>query len=147
MKKAKLLLGVFFCCCTVTVSAQNTDSLKKIYHTDLMYRFGLRFMVGEEKIRNRAALKPHFAMSPDGMGLYKKSLRQFTCGRLLGWGSAALSIATINSVIEEKRSANYFITAQLVMAIVANYLINTSQKMLDRAIWHRNRDLLFKPKF
>jgi len=143
--RTSLVVIMFFI--SFTVSAQRTDSLKRIYVNETVYRYGKSFMKGTERLYFRD-LKYEFDFSPVGEGSYLLSRRYRNTSIAMKVLSGLTSIATL-FVLADRRNINTMylgLGAQLAFSLADAYYQNLSTQQLDRALWQRNKDLLFGPK-
>jgi hypothetical protein len=133
------------------ISAQGSANLKATYTNGTIYRYGSYFMKGTERL-TFANLKPEFAMSDLGLAAYEKSRKYRTIStvlRLLSLGTAifTLRIVSNNNINYNQRTTIYILLGgQLATALAASRYSQLSSQNVDKAIWERNKDLLFPPR-
>jgi hypothetical protein len=131
-----------------TIHAQETESLKNKYINETIYRYGSSIMKGTERL-SFPALQREFSMSELGLAAYTKSKKYKTTSiifRFISLGSslAALAIASENNLTTNRRNLAFsFLGGQIVFGLVATNFSMLSNKSLDKALWQRNKDLLF----
>jgi hypothetical protein len=144
MKIYLLLLCCFFKFYT-DLKAQHTDTLRSLYNNQTLYRYGSYFLKGSEKLTYRE-LEKEFSMSDIGLEAYlqsKKYRSTATVFSILSLASGITSIAYLSNNNSNRSTALLFIGGQLAFSLGAGRLNLLSQQSLDRAIWQRNKDLLF----
>lgn len=145
----KLIL--FFCIVLFTgfiLNAQSTDSLRYKYTNQTIYRYGNSFMKGTERLRFRD-LKAEFSISNLGMASYTKAKQYRTISFVLRFVSLAANIAVLAMVSNRNLTGNQrtlaygFLGGDVLLNITAGKYYQLSTQSLDRALWQRNKDLLF----
>ena len=142
--KKQLLIYLFFALLVNRIHAQTIDSGKYKYTNHGIFRFGGTLLKGNEIVSFKD-LSHEFSMSDIGLDLYYKSKRCRTTSTILRYASMLsgfiyLGIAANNG---KKNTAYLFLGSQMVFLFTSrNYAIMASQN-LDRALWQRNKDLLF----
>ena len=142
MKKLITLCGLFFI--GTIMYAQQTDSLKYKYINQSIYRYGGVYQKGTERLSFRN-LKYEFSMSDLGLDGYNKARKYITTStvlRIVSFASsmAALSIAASNG---NRKAAYFLLGGQIVFGFAAAKYSGMSKSTMDRALWQRNKDLLF----
>lgn len=131
-----LIKGIAF------AQTQSTDSLKYIYNDKLMYRMGSSFRVGTEKFTFNQ-LEEEFKMSELGLDSYKKAKKNKTISLILSGASILSGLVGITYINNNRNAAYTLIAGQFVLSFAAGYYNRQYNEWLDRAIWQRNKDLLF----
>lgn len=128
--------------CTLQNSqAQTKEDLLKIYNIETIQTFGKYFIKGTKRLTFNE-LKPDFT-SGITRDLYKKAKGD----RILGGLFTVTAIgALVTGIIVKKKNTG--LSAGLSgLAVALNlgsiHFKNKSTQLLDRAIWHRNKDILF----
>ena len=144
MTACKPVLFCFFLLFAATFSfSQNRDSLLRLYNNQTIYRYGSNFQKGTDRLYFRD-LRDEFSFSPMGLVSYELSKKHRTTATVLRVLSVAASIATISLISRENRSASYAAWGgQIALNLAGFYYQDRSNKLLDQALWQRNKDLLF----
>ena len=124
-------------------NAQKIDSLKRLYMNQGIYRYGDVYMKGAERLSFRQ-LQSEFSFSPIGLDSYNlgKSYRaSSTVFRLLSFACimAAGSFAANNN----KKATYGSLAGQVVLGVISMRYDTLSAQQTDKALWQRNKDLLF----
>ena len=124
-------------------SAQKTDSLKYIYNNQTIYRYSGWFIKGSDRLTFRD-LKAEFSMSELGLVSYNKAQKYKTIGTVLRVASMLTVFGAALYVNGNNPNAVYaFIGGNIVLGIGSARYYQFSAQSLDRALWQRNKDLLF----
>lgn len=138
-----ILLGILFFFSATLAFSQNRDSLLRLYNNQTIYRFGNNFQKGTERLYF-GDLRNEFSFSPMGLVGYELSKKHRTKATVLRVLSVAASIATISLLSRDNRTVTYAVWAgQLGLGLAGLYYQDRSNKLLDQALWQRNKDLLF----
>ncbi len=147
MTKQKSLLILFFCI-SINAVAQihNTDSLKSIYTNQSIYRDGYKIMKGGEMLSTKQ-LSKEFSMSNLGMAQYEKAMKDKKKSTIFSAISLSIGVSNLAILVFSKndRLSTGLLAGQVAFGIVGSRFRYLSTKNLDRAIWQRNKDLLFPP--
>lgn len=145
----KLSLSVFMVLLFIcnSIQAQRTDSLKYKYINESIYRYGNVMMKGTERISFQE-MRNEFSMSETGMDAYLKAKKYKSTSMVFRIISMAAGIVLIgvvaNHPTNNQRSLIYgLFGGQLVFSMVSGRYNALSNQTLDKAIWQRNKDLLF----
>ena len=147
MNKIVLLIIICFLS-SDNLYSQNGDSLKYKYTNQTIYRYGTSYMKGTERL-NFPGLQKEFAMSELGLASYTKAKKYRTTSTVLRFVAlaasfAALAVVSNNNLTDSRRNLVYgLLGGQLVFAIAAGRYSMLSTQNLDKALWQRNKDLLF----
>lgn len=130
----------------VTGSAlAQANPFEKVYVNETIFRQGNRFIKGTELLRFQD-LKYEFEKSEAGAGLYLQAKQNRTWSTVLSLASAgflvAIGPATANS--NNDRAVSWLLGGWLVSSMAGRYTRGRSEDQLNRAIWQRNRDVLFR---
>ena len=136
-----LILGVH------QLRAQNVDSLKYKYTNQTIYRYGNAMMRGTEKL-GFSELQHEFFMSETGMDAYLKAKKLRNTGKIFRFITMGFAISVFGVIANHpafsQRSLIYGLFAgELAAGMVSGRYISLSNQTLDKAIWQRNKDLLF----
>jgi len=143
-----LLIFAFYFLGNGLLDAQNLDELKAKYNNQTIYRNGQYFMKGTERL-SFSDLRNEFSTSDMGQISYEKAKKYRTTGfvfRLLSMGASLVSIALVsdNTNNYSQRTAIYLaLGGQVLTTFVAGKYYQQSSQSLDKALWQRNKDLLF----
>lgn len=147
MPQKLVLLLVIFISNQLYAQPEAADSLPYKYVNQTIYRYGGSFLKGNEKFRF-ADLSREFSMSDFGLDFYTKAKKQRTTGTILRYlsvfsGLAAVGVAANNG----RRNLAYgLFGGQMVFLLGSMRYSNMSAQSLDRALWQRNKDVLFPPR-
>ncbi len=134
---------VLFFAAAYSSFAQNRDSLLRLYNNETIRRFGSNFQKGSDRL-SFSDLKFEFERSPMGLYQYTEAKKNRTVATVLRVFSLAASIASFSLVSGDNRTATYaFLGGQIALNLTGFYFQDRSNKALDRALWQRNKDLLF----
>jgi hypothetical protein len=143
--KKHLCILLFFGAISLVSTAQYTDSLRSVYNNHSIYRYGSYFMKGSERLTFQQ-LSQEFSMSDLGLASYTKARKYRTTSMVLRIISAVSGIAAIAVISNNNSNQNLaygFLGGQLVFGIGAGRYSMLSAQSTDRALWQRNKDLLF----
>jgi hypothetical protein len=146
MIKPGILIVVTFFFSNILL-AQKKDSLLIRYQNQTIYRYGNWFIKGNEKLDFRD-LRNEFQGSELGMIGYEKAKKYRSTSMVMRIG-ATLSSLVVLAIISNNgsRSTSYvLIGGQFVLGFGSIRYNSLAAQSLDRAIWHRNKDLLFPEK-
>ncbi len=123
------------------VHAQSKDSLLRIYNNQTIQPSGNFFIVGGNRLR-LGELKPIF-MSSITNDLFKKAKNQRTIAGITTVAAIASLITGAVLKKQDKNGAWAFTIAGIGLNIWSFHLRKKSTELLDRAIWQRNKEILF----
>ena len=132
---------ILTCCLALNTHAQTRDSLLKVYDNQTIHTFGKSYIMGGKSL-SFADLKPEFnaGIAKD---LYKKSKGNLILSRVFTVTSiAALVTGAILQKIDTK-GAWIFPVVGLGLNLASLHFKKQSTELVDRAIWHRNKEILF----
>ena len=126
------------------LKSQNSDSLKYKYTNQSIYRYGSSFMKGTERL-TFPELRNEFTMSELGLASYERAKKYKTTSMIFQLTSLAASIATLAVLSNSgnRNTAYVLLGGQLVLGLGAGRYKMLSTQSLDKALWQRNKDLLF----
>lgn len=124
--------------------SQSDDTLRSKYNNQTVYRYGGYFLKGNERLTYKE-LNREFSMSDLGLAGYEKSRKLKTTATLfrvlsLAAGLTAVSIAAKG---QNRELAYGLLAGQFVSMFISSKYSALSTQSLDRAIWQRNKDILF----
>lgn len=136
-----MLSTLLTCCAVLNTHAQTRDSLLKVYNTQTIHSFGKSYVKGGKSL-SFADLKPEFkgGITKD---LYKKSKENLILSRVFTVTSIA---ALVTGAILKKNDTNgawIFPVVGLGLNLGSLHFKKQSTELVDRAIWHRNKEILF----
>lgn len=125
-------------------TGQNSDSLRYKYNNQTIYRYGSAFLKGNERLTFKD-LSKEFSMSDLGLASYDKARSYRTTSTILRFatmltGFVAVGVAANNG---NKNTVIILLGGQLALGLGASKYGTLSNQSLDRALWQRNKDLLF----
>ena len=129
------------CCTTYNGYAQTRDSLLRVYNNETIHSFGKIYVKGSKQLKF-GDLKPEFN-SGITKDLYKKSKGNLILSRAFTVTSIA---ALITSAIIKKNNnggAIVLSVAGIGLNLGSLYFRKQSTELIDRAIWQRNKEILF----
>lgn len=124
---------------------QDTDSLRLLYNNKVIYRYGSSYMEGNNKL-SFADLETKMLINSDTLGLCKKSKKQKRVAFVLNLSSLACTAVNILRIGDGRFNTTptyLLIIGQMGFTLAAGQIRSSSIKTLDRAIWLRNREILF----
>jgi hypothetical protein len=139
-----LLLLILFLACTKSLHSQKTDSLKYKYTNFTIYRYGNTYLKGNERLTFKE-LSREFSMSDLGFDSYMKAKKFKTISTVMRWASflAGLSSLAVIANNGNTNTAVVLLGGQVALGYSASKYGHMSAQNLDRALWQRNKDLLF----
>jgi hypothetical protein len=145
MKRITIIL-FFLGSLIVSAQAQSYDSLKKIYVNQTIYRYGGHFIKGNERL-DFHDLEGEFDFSDVGYGSYLQAKKFRTISKIFRYVSIASTFVIAPLIHNNSRDAAYiFLGINFALGSGAAIYSNLSNQNLDRAIYQRNKDLLFPDK-
>lgn len=146
MKRTKTLLRFFIClvlanCITILAHAQNKDSLARVYNNETIQTYGRFFIKGSKRL-TFGELKNEFS-SGITKDLYKKAKGQRALGGLCTVTAVAALVTGAVLKKQDKNGALPFTILGVALNLGGFNFRNHSTQLLDRAIWQRNKEVLF----
>ena len=135
-----LLLLLFFI--NLKSFSQSQDSLIQAYNNKTIYRFGNKYIKGDEKLTYKD-LRLEFNTQATG-AMYIKSNSRLLISRIFNVASVGLVIASVVTKTNIQGSIE-FAAGTGILGLTGIYYQTQSSKYLERAIWERNREVLFNP--
>jgi hypothetical protein len=139
LTRAFLLLLIL--CQFLKVNAQSNDSLLKVYNEKTIHSYGNSYIIGSKQLRF-GQLKKEFTPGL-AFDLYKKSRTNLR----MTWLFSTVAVGSLVAAIAMKKDNRGASTAFSVLAIGLNlgaiHLRKKSSELVDQAIWHRNKEILF----
>lgn len=126
---------------------QDNDSLRYKYNNQTIYRYGSGFMRGSERLTFQQISK-EFSMSDLGLDLYNRSKKYKTISRVLNYAGLTTGAVAI-AVMANHGNRN------LALGLYGGYFVlftagirysSLSGNTLNKALWQRNKDVLFPPQ-
>lgn len=124
-----------------TTYAQTRDSLLNIYNTQTIHSFGKSYVKGGKSL-SFADLKPEFN-SGITKDLYKKSKGNLILSRAFTVTSIAALVTGAILKNNNTKGAWAFPVIGLGLNLGGLHFRKQSTELVDRAIWHRNKEILF----
>jgi|GEM_PF-930766 len=128
-------------CITFNARAQTKDSLLRVYNSETIHTFGRFYVKGSKQLKFRD-LQPEFS-SGITMDLYQKAKSDRVVADLF----TVTAIGALVTGIIVKKNSNTLGNVLSGFAIGLNlgsiHFRNKFTQLLDRAIWHRNKEILF----
>jgi hypothetical protein len=144
MKKIAIYLILLFTYFTNCATAQIRDTLKTKYTNETITRYGSAFLKGSERLDFKQ-LSHEFNMSNLGLASYQKAKQYRTTSKILSFASL-FAFASATAVLANGGNNDLglgLIIGQLALTMGGRKFSEMSNQNLDRAIWQRNKDLLF----
>lgn len=129
---------------TAPAKASARDSLRQVYDAQTIYAYGSSYIKGGRQLPFRQ-LKAEFGPGA-ARDLYGQARHDRAVGRLLGVGAVAALVGS--AVLRKNQQAGGI--ALLAVGLGLNFgslrLGKKSTELVDRALWQRNKDVLFGPR-
>ncbi len=141
----RLLFGFLFLPYSfVTAQTTRNDSLRIKYNNQTIYRYGNVYLKGVERISYQELAK-EFSMSDLGLAAYEKSRKYKKTSTIFRYLSLASGLAAVGVAAQgNNRNLAYgFLGGQILFSFGTLRFNGLSNQSLDRALWQRNKDLLF----
>lgn len=138
------IIFLIFSLCATKLFLQKSDSLVFKYNNQTVYRYGGYFLKGNERLTYKE-LRREFSMSDLGLAGYEKSRKLKTTAtvfRVLSL-AAGLTAVIIAAKGQNRELAYGLLAGQFVSMFISSKYSALSTQSLDRAIWQRNKDILF----
>jgi hypothetical protein len=138
------IIFLIFSLCAIKLFSQKSDSLVFKYNNQTVYRYGGYFLKGNERLTYKE-LSREFSMSDLGLAGYEKSRKLKTTAtvfRVLSM-AAGLTAVSVAAKGQNRELAYGLLAGQFVSMFVSSRYATMSVQSLDRAIWQRNKDVLF----
>ena len=145
----KFVIAIFTCvlitsCFTVTLHAQSRDSLVRVYNNETIQTFGKFFIKGDKRL-TFGELKTEFTPGI-AKDLYKKAKGQRILGGICTVSAIAALVAGAVLKKNDKSGAVPLTLFGVALNLGGFHFRNRSKQYLDRAIWQRNKEVLFGAK-
>ncbi len=140
----RLLFFVILLSLTFSLYSQSADSLKYKYNNQTIYRYGGAFLKGNERLMFKD-LRKEFSMSDLGLVSYTKARSYRTISTILRYATMLTGLASIVVAANNgnKNTVIILLGGQIVLGLTATKYGILSSQNLDRALWQRNKDVLF----
>ena len=124
-----------------TGNAQTKDSLLRVYNNETIHSFGKVYVKGSKQLKF-GDLKPEFngSITKD---LYKKSKGNLILGRLLTVTAVAALVTSAIVKKDHNGAAIALSVAGIGLNLSSFHFRKNSKELIDRAIWQRNKEILF----
>ena len=142
--KSALQFTIFLlitCCISFNGNAQTKDSLLRVYNNETIHSFGKVYVKGSNQL-TFGDLKPEFngSITKD---LYKKSKGNLILGRLLTVSAVAALVTSAVIKKDNNGAAVALGIAGIGLNLSSFHFRKKSKELIDRAIWQRNKEILF----
>ena len=143
MKYTFIILLVFYFW-KIDLYAQFYDTLRYKYNNQTLYRYGGYFLKGNDRLTYKE-LSREFSMSDLGLAGYEKSRKLKTTATVFRFVSLAAGLTAVSVAAngQNRELAYGLLAGQFVSMFVSSKYSALSTQSLDRAIWQRNKDILF----
>jgi len=124
--------------------SQKSDSLVFKYNNQTIYRYGGYFLKGNERLTYKD-LSKEFSISDLGLAGYEKSRKYKTTSTVFRFVSLAAGVMAVSVAAKgQNRDLAYGLLAgQFVTLFIGMRYSILSMQSANRAIWQRNKDVLF----
>jgi len=139
MRKSFQLLPVLFLFLHFNAYSQSKDSILHIYNNEAIYRFGNKYMKGNERLSFQD-LERQFT-TPRTRELYHKSKRLLFVSRIFNLASLGVIITSVFTKTNVT-GAIEFAAGTGALGLGGIYFQTESSKYSERAVWERNQDIL-----
>ena len=140
MKKYFGVLILLFVFINLKSFSQTKDSLIKVYNTQSIYRFGNKYIKGNEKLSYHDLGLEFNTLSTQEM--YKKSKRRSFVSKIFNVASLGLIITSVLTKTDINGSIKFAIGTG-ILGLGGIYYQTQSSKYLEKALWVRNKEILF----
>lgn len=107
-----------------------------------MYRYGNSFRVGTERFSFNQ-LENEFQISDVGLGVYRQAKNSRNVRMLLSGLSIVSGVAAIAYIDRNINTTYTLLGSSFLLSVGSGYYLKQYNERLDKAIWQRNKDLLF----
>jgi hypothetical protein len=107
-----------------------------------MFRYGNSFRVGTERFSFNQ-LENEFQISDVGLGVYRQAKNSRNVRMILSGLSLISSVAAIAYIDRNINTTYTLLGSSFLLSIGSGYYLKQYNERLDKAIWQRNKDLLF----
>lgn len=132
---------LLICMNAATIQAQTKDSLLKVYNNETLQSFGNNYIKGSKQLKF-GELKPEFK-SFATKDLYKKSKGNLVLGRLLTVTALGSLVTAAIIKKDNKGAAAALSIAGIGLNLGSIHFRKKSSELIGRAIWQRNKEILF----
>ncbi len=136
-----IIITLLTSCVTLKATAQSRDSLLNVYNTQTIHSFGKSYVKGGKSL-SFADLKPEFN-SGIAKDLYKKSKGNLILSRVFTVTSIAALVTGAVLKKNDTKGAWAFPVLGLGLNLGSLHFKKQSTELVDRAMWHRNKEILF----
>ncbi|WP_345112548.1 hypothetical protein [Hymenobacter algoricola] len=121
--------------------AQTRDSLRRVYDTRTIYGYGDKYIMGGQQLPFRK-LKTEFGPGVTS-DLYRQGRQDRAVARLLGVGAVAALVGSAVLRKNEQFGGIALLVAGVGLNLGSLRFSKKSTELVDRALWLRNKDVLF----
>jgi hypothetical protein len=136
-----LCIGLLLCLANVNAHAQSRDELLKLYDSATIHSIGKFYIKGSSKLKF-ADLQNEFT-TPVPKNLYAKAKADRVWGGIFTVTSIAALVTGILVRKNNTTPGNVLSGAAIVLNLGSLHFNKRSTEQTDRAIWQRNREILF----
>ena len=136
-----IIVLLLTCCITSNGYAQTRDSLLRVYNNETIHSFGKFYVKGSKQLKF-GDLKPEFS-SGITKDLYKKSKGNLMLGRLFTVTAVGALVTSAIIKKDNKGAALALSIAGIGLNLSSFSFRKKSTELIDRAIWQRNKEILF----
>lgn len=129
----------------ISLTNAQRDSLLYKYNNQTIYRFGTNFTKGAERLTFRE-LQNEFLTSDLGFVSYVKAKRYKKVSGVLRIASFLAGVASVSFIANNgnRVTASLLLGSQAVLGLGSIRYYQQYTQNLDRALWQRNKDILFQ---
>ena len=143
MKYSLILISIALIFCNHSFAQQHKDSLKYLYQNQAIYRYGNHFIKGNERL-DFDELQVEFSFSDLGQIGYDRAKKLRTISKIFRYASLISTVAITPFIGNNNKNGAYILLGVNIGLGAGSALYsNLSNQSLDRALWQRNKDLLF----
>ncbi|HVZ98628.1 MAG TPA: hypothetical protein VG847_17220 [Chitinophagaceae bacterium] len=140
MRIFHIAIFAFFLGISSVSFAQSRDSLLNIYNSQTIYRFGNKFVKGNNVLTYEQLT--HEFTSPRTLSLYLISKRKAGVARVFNLGSFAVFVVSLFVKTNTAGSIG-FAAGTGALSLTGLYFQTQSSMYIERALWEHNREQLF----
>ena len=139
-----IILLLLLCSASLNAQAQTKEEILKLYDSATIHTIGRFYIRGSSKIRF-GQLKTEFT-SPITSAYYRNAKADRFWGGFLAVSAASVLVTSILVRKNNTNFGNILSGAAIVLNLGSLHFTKRSAELTDRAIWVRNREILFGPR-